>query len=105
MKKLHRLLFVATVIGGLLSACANSHENFVEFMQVDVGKPSNDPYIYRNRYQERLVTSRTLANGNLEEELRAGRRECRVFFEVDPKIERVVSWRYQGSDKDCAIPQ
>lgn len=45
-----------------------------------------------------------LANGNIEEEFKSGtRHKCRVYFEIDKSTERVVGWRYEGSEDDCVI--
>ena len=91
---------------GSLTACASgrAHQNLKNIMQLEVGKPIDDPYLTRNEYPGQRVASRVLSNGNLEEEFQAGRgSRCRVFFEIDNKAKRIVGWRYEGSDDDCAI--
>ena len=70
-------------------------------MQGQVGRSTDDPDIYRNRYPEFRVATKMLANGNVEEEFNRGvRGQCRVFFEIDKLAERIVGWRYEG---DCVI--
>lgn len=91
-----------------LIACAMpselNHRNFTTRMQHEVGKNSDHPYLTRNLYRDRLMSSRTLPNGNTEEEFAAGSRlRCRVFFEVDNKAKIIVGWRYEGSKENCSI--
>jgi hypothetical protein len=90
----------------ILCACAvlDAHENFKEIMQGEVGKSVDNPYLTRNQYRNRLVNTRQLANGNVEEEYKTGRGlRCRTFFELDQKSGKVASWRYEGTKDDCAI--
>ena len=89
-----------------LTACApgRAHENFIDIMQHDVGKRIDDPYLTRTQYPDRRVASRALPDGNTEEEFKAGEGlKCRVFFEIDNKTQKIVGWRYEGSDDICAI--
>jgi hypothetical protein len=89
-----------------LCACAafDAHENFKEHMQSHIGRFANDPYAYPNRYPERVVGRHSLANGNTEIEYRTGvRGDCRVFFEVEKKTDKIIAWRYQGKRDVCAI--
>jgi len=79
------------------------HDNFVQTMQSQVGKSAHDPSTIRNRYPNLKVGSQILSNGNVEEEFRIGGPECRVFFEVEKATEKIVRWRYQGSDRTCFI--
>jgi hypothetical protein len=89
-----------------LVACApgTAHENFERTNQIEIGKSSRDPAAHRNRYREDLISSKNLSNGNLEEAFRSGRRlRCKTYFEIDTKAEKIVGWRYEGSEEDCAI--
>lgn len=107
MSSLLRLCSILPVIlCASLVACASggSHENFMNIMQLQVGKSTDNPYLTRNRYPDRRVDSRVLQNGNVEEEFQAGHKlRCRVFFEIDNKAAKIVGWRYEGSSEDCAI--
>jgi hypothetical protein len=99
-------LSAATTVLAILSGCASldAHENFKNVMQLEVGKPIDDPYLTRNEYPKRLIASRAMANGNTEQEFQAGRGlNCRVFFEIDNKERKIASWRYEGSKDECAI--
>src|SRR5882762_7177467 len=104
-----RIAFVAVVAAAtswLLPACAtvSAHENFVNIMNGNVGRSTTDPYVYPNRNRNLSVASRRLSNGNLEEEFRGGRGPtCRVFFEINEKAEKIVGWRYEGTNDDCGI--
>ena len=91
----------------LLPACGefDPHQNFLTANQLDVGRSVDDLYAWRNRYPDRVIAKRVLANGNVEEEMKSGRGfRCRTFFEIDPKERKIVGWRYEGSKFDCAIP-
>ena|SRR5688500_1617932 len=90
----------------LLCACASldAHENFKKRMQAHVGQSANDPMIEPNRYPDRVAGRRSLPNGNLEIEYRMGRGSaCSVFFEVEGKSQKIISWRYEGDRGVCAI--
>src|SRR5688500_7551828 len=102
--KSHLLLLVCMSVW--VVACVEaSHRNFISQMQADVGKSIDDPFFARNRYAERFVASKELANGNVEQEYRIGMRgRCRLFHEVDNNSRKIVGWRYEGSKEDCAIP-
>lgn len=89
-----------------LTACATdrAHQNFKNIMQGNVGRNLDDAYIYRNRNRNLYVATRPLPNGNVEEEFRGGRGPtCRIFFEIDNKAKKIVGWRYEGTQDDCAI--
>ena len=100
------ILIVAGLVCVSLTACASggAHENFMNTMQSYVGQNLDDPYLYINRNRNLYVSTRPLANGNVEEEFKGGRRlKCKIFFEVYNKAAKIVGWRYEGSDEDCAI--
>jgi len=89
-----------------LAACdpGASHRNFLQVMGGNVGTNADRQYNYRVKRRDRLVDTRQLPNGNVEEQFTAGHgQRCRVFFEVDQKNQKVVAWRYEGAEKDCAI--
>ena len=91
----------------LLAACATppEHENFKQVMGAQVGKRIDDPDAYPVFYRLRQVNSKGLPNGNQQQEYAAGRKgECRLFFEVEPLTRRIVRWSYEGSERDCVIP-
>lgn len=78
------------------------HENFKAHMAKDVGRRIDDPRWEIHADPDRLVESRELPNGNVENEYR-WYRECRYFFEYERQTRKIVSWRYQGSADDCKI--
>jgi hypothetical protein len=98
--------FVATgfLIPSLLPACAtpSPHENFKSILGADVGKSADDPTSSVARYPQLLIGRRILSNGAIENEYR-WRGACHYFFEINPKTNIIVRWRYQGNDGDCAI--
>jgi hypothetical protein len=93
----------AVVATTLLVACASvtPHQNFVAHMEGNIGKRIDDPSAMWVMPQHLLGTS-NLANGDVEYVYRF-QGSCRYFFEVDPKSNVMVKWRYEGSDRDCAI--
>jgi hypothetical protein len=89
----------------LLAACSpgRSHRNFISVMETEVGDSERE-HSYRIKRRDRLVGTRQLENGNVEEAFVVGYGlRCRVYFEVDRANKRVVSWRFEGDKKDCAI--
>ncbi|MGC2518413.1 MAG: hypothetical protein WA373_04820 [Burkholderiales bacterium] len=73
-------------------------------MQAEVGKNADDRYAYRNHYRRLFVAEKKLSNGNIEEQYRGGRSpDCHVYFEIDRVARKIVNWRYEGSEDDCAI--
>ncbi|MEE9494858.1 MAG: hypothetical protein V3W04_16000 [Gammaproteobacteria bacterium] len=78
------------------------HENFVSIMSSQIGKSVDAPNSYTGAYRKYRVSETRLENGNIEEEYKRGKR-CRHFFEIDNKSSIIVGWRFEGSEKDCAI--
>ena len=74
-------------------------------MSHQVGKSIDDPDAYPVFYRLRQLNSKALPNGNQEQEYAAGRKgECRLFFEVEPLSRRIVRWSYEGTERECVIP-
>jgi hypothetical protein len=91
---------------GFLASCGgvSPHQNFINIMNVNVGRDSDDPGYYRNSVRIHLIAVRPLKNGNIEEEFKIGRRlNCRDFFEIDEPKKTIVGWRYEGTEQDCVI--
>ncbi len=90
-----------------LAACATQRpgqQAFHRVMDAQVGKRAGDGDFYPVLYRLRQVESKRLANGNLEEVYRAGRKgECDVAFETAPGTRRVVAWRIHGPTGDCVL--
>lgn len=88
-----------------LSACAAgiAHENFKKVMDRQVGKSADDPGAYLAYYRRLHVGTTLLPNGDTEEQYRAGRDPCRVYFRIDKASRKIMGWRYEGSERDCVI--
>ena len=71
-------------------------------MNVNIGKVFNSDAMTWGG-EKYLVRAQTLPGGKVEREYRLYG-ECKYFFEIDPATKIVASWRYEGSEKDCAIP-
>ena len=73
-------------------------------MQAEIGKSADDPYAYRNHYRNLRIAVKELPSGNIEEEYRSGRgRGCRVYFEIDKAAGKIINWRYERTEQNCAI--
>jgi len=73
-------------------------------MQREVGKTLADPDSYRAQHPKLRIGARKLANGNTEEEYRAGfRDQCPVFFQVDRDTGKVTGWHFGAPDDDCIL--
>ena len=97
-------------VPGLLWGCtfgspADNHERFKRHRQADIGKGADDPntdvgHLYSNRIGER-----TLPNGNTEIGFNhAGGKYCRYYYEVDRTTKKIISWRFEGTEKTCSVP-
>ena|SRR6266852_1632607 len=85
-----------------LAGCGTAHDNFKNSMQLQVGRDLFDRDLIRNRYPQDRGGTRTLPNGNLEEEFLWNRSTgCRVFFEIDKTSQRITRWRYEGNRDTC----
>jgi|SRR5689334_23242090 len=91
----------------LLLGCASSsaeHDNFKQVMDRQVGKGIDDPDAYPVFYRLRELNSKSLQNGNLQQQYAVGRNErCRLYFEVEPRTRRIVRWSSEGSESDCVL--
>jgi hypothetical protein len=91
----------------LLAACAANpeHENFKRVMEHQVGKLIDDADAYPVFYKLRQTSSKSLPNGNLQQQYAAGRNgRCELSFEVEPFTRRIVRWSTDGGERDCVIP-
>ena len=95
---------VAIVIVLVTSSCSSitPQENFTNTMQSNVGKTFHDPDVKWTK-EDRLNGQTTLKNGHVEYEY-SMYRQCHYYFEVDPKNDLIVGWRFEGNDNDCKIP-
>jgi hypothetical protein len=73
-------------------------------MQNQVGRSMDDPNALRNRNPDLRGSTRTLSNGNIEEQLVFGR-GCAALFEIDKKTRTILKWRVDPKrDEDCTVP-
>ncbi|HXG29987.1 MAG TPA: hypothetical protein VNJ47_14195 [Nevskiales bacterium] len=71
-------------------------------MDSKIGMSIDAPLARAGINPARLISTKTLPNGNFENGYEY-RRTCRYFFEVDSKTRTVVSWRFEGSEEGCGI--
>lgn len=82
----------------------HQHDNFKQVMDRQVGKGIDDPDAYPVFYRLRELNSKSLPNGNLQQQCAVGRDgRCKVYFEVEPRARRIVRWFSEGSDRDCVL--
>ena len=89
-----------------LGSCTllSARDELGALMQKEIGKTLADPDSYRAQHPKLRIGARRLANGNTEEEYRAGfRDQCPVFFEVERGSGKVTGWRFGEPDDDCIL--
>ena len=97
-------LILASVLLGACAAQRPGQQAFHRVMDAQLGKRADDADFYPRLYRLRQAESRPLANGNLEEVYRAGRKgQCDLVFETAPGTRRVLAWRIHGPTGDCVI--
>ena len=89
----------------LLLACVthDPSERFANAMHNQIGKSIDDPSALRNRSADFRGTTRTLSNGNTEEQLTFSPR-CGALFEVDRKTRKIIKWRIDPKRDECETP-
>ncbi len=95
-----RFLLLVAVLTSCACGSLSPHKNFKTHMSSTVGKRISDPGTWAR--EDRGVSVQALENGN-EEYKYMFRRSCFYFFEVEKSTEVIVSWRFEGSEKDCQI--
>lgn len=96
-----RPLFVGLLVV-LFSGCLSPHENFKLCMGANVGRKINGSDRSHWAIPEYFVGSKSLPNGNIENEYKYIR-TCRYFFEYDPETRIIVNWRFEGKESDCVV--
>ena len=96
---------ISLTVGVLMFGCSTltPHENFIAVHSGKIGRYVDDPDMIRSNFMNprNLVFIAHLANGR-KEMIFFYRRSCRYIYEVDEN-RRIVSWRYEGLERDCAI--
>ena len=95
------LLLVAVLASCSCGSFSSPHENFKSHMSHNINKRIDDPNTNWVR-PEYLIGARMLANGNIENQYQ-WRGSCMYFFEFEVNTKKIVSWRFEGSEKDCQI--
>lgn len=97
-------LLLSLTLCSVLPACAleSAHENFNSMMERQVNRSIDDPNTLTNRYPEDMGARSRLSNGNIEQTFRF-RAGCQVYFEIDKASQKIVNWRYEGTEQDCVL--
>jgi hypothetical protein len=98
---LMKYIFMACIMSGCVSSLT-PHENYTSLMEHNIGSTIDSPNVAGSAETKSLLASKALPNGNIENEYKY-RGTCRTFFEYEKKSKIIVSWHYQGSEKDCVI--
>jgi hypothetical protein len=95
--------FLQACVLGIDYSPQGRHEAFKSVYGAEVGKNSEDPKTsLLARYPQLVVARRPLTSNSTEVEFRASRdHSCRVFYDVSSQTHIVLSWRFEGSEKDC----
>ena len=100
------LLLTSHVVLGCMNL--DSHANFKNHWNSEVGRHTYDKDAYMTRYGKAPLDTTRLPNGNIEEKYAAGiwrwGGPCYVYLEIQPETKRIVGWRYEGSKESCRIP-
>ena len=90
-------VFVISVQSGCYLVGSSHHESFIKHYQWYVGKTIQS---FRSS-AGRPESVKQLTNGNIEEEYAVRKGKCRFYYEYDPVTGIVVSWRFEGGEKEC----
>lgn len=103
MKSKFTLLATALIMPMMFACYALSpHENFKRTMNGNIGKKMNESSTLWIK-SDRHILTRNMQNGNMEGEYILDD-ACHYFFEFNPETRIIVNWRFEGSERDCAIP-
>ncbi len=92
----------------LLSGCvlmisATPHQAFVESYGWYVGKPLNE-FIEDAGKRAFYNTKKIILEGGFVEFMWGlANRQCKIFYTYNPQTKIIVSWRYEGTNNQCAI--
>lgn len=92
---------IALLILLLQSGCfwnnRSPHESFINHYQWYVGKTIQ---FFRSS-AGRPESVEKLNNGNMEEGYAVRKGKCRFYYEYNPATGIIVSWRFEGGEKEC----
>ncbi|MDB5823118.1 MAG: hypothetical protein JWR21_1822 [Herminiimonas sp.] len=89
------------LLAGCATGCSDAFENFQELMQRSVGSSMD---LRRPGLDERLLSQRTLEDGNIEYRYRWYKPGCTLIYEVDPKTRIIKRDGFLGSVHECILP-
>ena len=93
------------LLAGCMSTAATApeRENFKRVMDRQVGKSIDDPDAYPVYYRLRLLTTKPVPKGNMQQVYAAGREgKCLVGYEVDGS-RKIVGWSIVEKPAECVI--
>ena len=102
LKRLFGLTIALLIMSGCIFFAKNPHENFKEILYGTIGHSVDNVPPYQWPQKSKLIDSKQLLNGNIENKYRH-EGTCIYFFEVDPKTRTIVGARFEGKEPDCVI--
>lgn len=97
-----RLCSIAFILLLLGCSTVTPHENFKNHIYGEIGESISKAPDYSWRNEKKVVKSKLLPNGNIENEYKY-RGSCQYFFEINPKTGIIASARFEGQESDCVV--
>lgn len=94
--------YAVTIIIFLGCTSLSPHENFKAHLYQKIGKSIDEIPPYWWPYEEDLIGTQVLQNGNIENKYKY-RGTCVYIYEVDPKTRKVVGASFEGKESDCVV--
>jgi uncharacterized protein YceK len=95
------IVFLTLVI---CSGCSSvrPHDNFVNQLNVMIGRNLDDIPSYKWPREKDLIGSVKLPNGNIKNRYKY-KGTCLYIFEINPKSRQIVGASFEGNESDCII--
>ncbi len=98
--RLSFLIFLLMLFAGC--ATTSPHENFKAHLYQKVGMSLDEIPPYWWPYEEDLIDSNVLANGNLRNRYKY-RGTCVYIYEINPQTRIIVDAGFEGKETDCIV--
>ncbi|MBL8024467.1 MAG: hypothetical protein JNK54_09345 [Elusimicrobia bacterium] len=105
MKKIIFYILIVTIVGVLGCRVLSPRQNFIEHIDSKIGRDISSIKDYEFGYRDDLIEERILPNGNLENKYLGSSHlgDCIYIFEIDPKTNKILSWRIEGDPNACIV--
>lgn len=99
---LYFLFFFTFLVQGCVVSFIDPHENYLQLRKSYIGKSIEKVIPQFAEVNRNLISITELDNGNIEYKFFEGR-TCRTVFEVNPRTQIIVDFRFEGNKEDCFI--